>query len=91
MYCKKTIAESLDDFCNKWRKREKVGKGVLSLWKTSILKRVDSKIQFYLANPSLLPSNDGCQYSSIRHPLGQLHKKYVLVQADKASNNIIII
>lgn len=89
--CKKTIVDALDDYSNKWQKREKVGKGVLSLWKSTILKRVDSKIQFYLSNPSLLPSNNGCQYKGIRSSLNKLHERYVLVPADKASNNIIIV
>jgi hypothetical protein len=89
--CYKEIAESLASFCDKWCKRENTEKTALSAWKKSILEIMDLRVNFYNKHPSLLPRKSKHNLRHIKKGLQALHSKYVLVPADKASNNIIII
>ena len=42
--CRRTIADSLNDFSNRWCKRENVEHDALKEWKTNILKIIDTRI-----------------------------------------------
>ena len=53
--CKEEIASALNDFGNRWCKREYVGPNALKEWKVNIFKIVDQRIKFYSQNTNLLP------------------------------------
>ena len=46
---------ALNDFGNRWCKREYVEPDALKEWKVSIFKIVDQRIKFYSQNTNLLP------------------------------------
>ena len=76
--CRREIAACLNDFSNRWCKRENVEPDALKEWKINIFKIIDTRISFYSRNTHpLLPK----PISSFRH----FHINYVLVQADKAA------
>jgi hypothetical protein len=89
--CRQEIAESLASFCDKWCKREKTDRTALSAWKKAVMDIMEIRIKFYDSNPSLLPRKSKTNINRIKNGIKKLHSKYVLVPADKASNNIIII
>ena len=53
--CREEIASALNDFGNRWCKREYVEPDALKEWKVSIFKIVDQHIKFYSQNINLLP------------------------------------
>ena len=53
--CREEIASALNDFGNRWCKREYVKPNALKEWKVSIFKIVDQRIEFYLQNTNLYP------------------------------------
>ena len=53
--CREEIASALNDFGNRWCKREYVEANALKEWKVSIFKIVDQRIKFYSQNTNLLP------------------------------------
>lgn len=89
--CRTEILLSLDEFCSKWCKREKADSDSLSLWKKSIITLMEQRIRFYESNPSLLPPRPKSSFRHLKSELQNFHNKFVLVPADKAANNIIII
>ena len=89
--CKIEIAEALDLFCKQWCGRENADADALSSWKKQIFKIMDQRIKFYNANPSLLPHEPKLSNAFLRKELKNFHDKFVLVPADKAANNIIIV
>ena len=62
--CREEIASALNDFGNRWCKREYVEPDALKEWKVSIFKIVDQRIKFYSQNTNLLPPKPK---SSFRH------------------------
>ena len=53
--CRKEIAASLNDFSNRWCKRENVEPDTLKEWKINIFKIIDTRILFYARNTHLSP------------------------------------
>ena len=84
--CRREIAASLNDFSNRWCKRENVEPDALKEWRISICKIIDTSISFYSRTTHLLPPKPK---SSFRNP--DFHMKYVLVSADKAANNVVVV
>ena len=54
--CRSEITASLNDFSNRWCKRENVEPDALKEWKINIFKIIDTRISFYSPNTHLLPS-----------------------------------
>ena len=52
--CREEITSALNDFGNRWCKREYVEPDALKEWKVSIFKIVDQRIKFYSQNTNLL-------------------------------------
>ena len=52
--CRKEIAGALQEFCNRWCKREHVKSNALNSWKLNIFKIIDSRISFHCNNLDLL-------------------------------------
>ena len=48
--CREEIAGALQEFCNRWCKREHVESNALSSWKLNIFKIIDGRISFYCNN-----------------------------------------
>ena len=55
--CREEIASALNDFGNRWCKRESVECSALKEWKLSIFNIVDKRIKFYSHNTNLLLLN----------------------------------
>ena len=89
--CIKEITDTLNTFTETWCKREQVELNALNRWKQFILDKVSKRVEFYLANPHLLPPELNYSLSNLKYDLTNFHSTYVFVPADKAANNIIII
>ena len=48
--CREEIAGALQEFCNRWCKREHVESNALNSWKLNIFKIIDGRISFYCNN-----------------------------------------
>ena len=64
--CREEIASTLNDFGNRWCKREYVEPNALKEWKVS-------------------------SFRHLKQGLQDFQRKYVLVPADKATNNVVVI
>ena len=76
--CRREIAASLNDFSNRWCKRENVEPDALKEWKINIFKIVDSQISFYSHNTHIF--NTAKPKSSFRHlkqGIQDFHMNYV--------------
>ena len=79
------------DFGNRWCKREYVEPNALKEWKVSIFKIVDQRIKFYSQNTILLPPKPKSTFRHLKQGIQEFHGKYVLVPADKAANNVVVV
>ena len=89
--CRSQIAESVQDFSVKWCRREYADLDALSEWKKQIFSIIDKRIAFYKANTHLLPPKPRVTFRHLKNNIQEFHSKYVLVPADKAANNVIIV
>ena len=85
------IASALNDFGNRWCKREYVEPDALKEWKVSIFKIVDQRIKYYSQNTNLLPPKPKSTFRHLKQGIQDFHRKYVLVPADKAANNVVVV
>ena len=85
------IRSALNDFGNRWCKREGVEDNALKEWKRSIFTIVDKRIQFYSQNTNLLPPKPKSSFRHLKQGIQEFHRKYVLVPADKAANNVDVV
>ena len=61
-------------------------------WKVSIFKIVDQRIKFYSQNTNLLPpKSPKSTFPHLKQGIQDFHRKYVLVPADKATNNVVVV
>ena len=86
----KILMDSVEEYARTWAKREKVEVDTLSEWIKSIRSIIKSRIA------KLRGSMDTKPKSVLHDPdvlanLSDLHDKYVVVPADKASNNIVFV
>ena len=89
--CRNEIAGSLNDFSNRWCKRENVEPDALKEWKINIFKIIDTRISFYSRNSHLLPPKPKSSFSHLKRGIQDFHMNYVLVPADKAANNVVVV
>ena len=85
------IAASLNDFSNRWCKRENVEPDALKEWKINIFKIIDTRISFYSRNTHLLPPKPKSSFRHLKRGFQDFHMNYVLVPADKAANNVVVV
>ena len=89
--CLKLCLEGVRKYARKWTAREGVDRGALGEWVATVKELVEEKIE------RLKKRGHNTRKRKILHDpkcskvLEKLHKKYVLVPADKASNNVVII
>ena len=88
--CREKIAGSLNEFCNRWCKREHVESYALKDWKLNILKIIDRRISFYSQNTIMLPRKPEISYRYLKSGIEEFHRKYVLVPADKAAKTLLL-
>ena len=60
-------------------------------WKLNIFKIIDRRISFYSQNMNMLPRKPKISYRFLKLGIQEFHRKYVLVPADKASNNVVVV
>ena len=64
---------------------------LLKEWKLSIFNIVDKRIKFYSHNTNLLPPKPKSSFRHLMQGIQEFHRKYVLVPADKAENNVVVV
>ena len=89
--CREKIAGSLNEFCNRWYKREHVECNALKKWKLNISKIIDRRISFYSQNTIMLPRIPKISYRYLKSGIEEFDRKYVLVPADKAAKNVVVV
>ena len=89
--CREEIAEALQEFCNRWCKREHVESNALNSWKLNIFKIIDCRISFYCNNLDLLPPKPKFTLRHLEKGIQEFHRKFVLAPADKAANNVVVV
>ena len=63
----------------------------MKAWKLSIFNIADKRIKFYSQNTNLLPPKPKSSFRHLKQGIKELHRKYVLVPADKAANNDVVV
>ena len=89
--CREGIASALNDFGNRWGKRESVECNALKEWKLSIFNIVDKRVKFYSHNTNLLPPKPKSSFRHLKQGIQEFHSKYVFVPADKSVNKIVVV
>ena len=89
--CRREIVLSLDDFSNRWCKRENVEPDALKEWKIIIIKIIDTCISFYSHNTHLLSPKPKSSFPHLKRGIQDFHMNYVLVPADKAANEVVVV
>ena len=84
----KILKKAIRDYKRQWAKKEKVDSRVLDEWQCKILETVQDKLKTKNKNPRKkhVLSDETC-----KNYLKDFQKQFVLVPADKASNNILIV
>ena len=63
----------------------------LKEWKLNIFKIIVRRISFILKIRNMLPRKPKISYSYLKLGVHEFHRKYVLVPADKAANNVVVV
>ena len=63
----------------------------LKEWKINIFKIIDTRISFYSRNTHLLPPKPKSSFRHLKRGIQDFHMNYVLVPADKAANNVVVV
>ena len=87
--CREEIAAAL--ILNDFGKHEYVEHCVFKIWKLSIFKIIDKRTEFYSQNTNLLHPKPKSSFRHLKQGIQEFHRKYVLVPADKAANNVIVV
>ena len=72
--CREKIAGSLNEYCNRWCKREHVEGDALKDWKLNIFKIIDRRISFYSHYTNMLPRKPKISY---RYILNQVSRDFI--------------
>ena len=60
-------------------------------WKLNIFKIRDRRISFYSQNTNMLPHKPNISYRYLKLGIQEFHRQYVLVPADKAANDGVVV
>ena len=71
--CREEIASALNDFGNRWCKREYVEPNALKEWKVSLFKIVDQRIKFYSQNTNLLSPKPISTFRHLKQGIQDFH------------------
>ena len=86
----KLIMESVEDYARSWAKQEEVELDTLSEWVKSIKHQLKRRIYMVSRSVDTKPISIFDDEVVSRH-LADLHDRFVIVPADKASNNVVFI
>ena len=89
--CREEIAGALQEFFNRWCKREHVESNALNNWKLDIFKIIDGRISFYCNNLDLLQPKPKFTFRHLKKGIQEFHRKFVLAPAEKAANNVVVV
>ena len=64
---------SLNEFCNRWCKREHVECDALKDWKLNIFKIIDRRISYYSQNTNMLPRKPKISYRYLKSGIEEFH------------------
>ena len=82
---------SLNGFSNRWCKRKNVKSDALKEWKINIFQIIDTRISFYSHNTHFLPPKPKSSFLHLNRCIQDFHRNYVLVPADKAGNDVVVV
>jgi hypothetical protein len=82
--------DSVEDYARQWTKREKEGLDTLSEWVKSVRSLIQIRI-WKLSGSMSTRSTSIFKDPNVAKHLSLLHDKYVIVSADKAPNNIVVV
>ena len=60
-------------------------------WNLNIFQILDRRISFYFQNTNMLPRKPKISYCYLTSGIQKFLRKYVLVPADKAANNVVVV
>ena len=89
--CRREIALSLNDFSNRWCKQENVEPDAVKEWKIIIFKIIDTCISFYSRNTHLFSPIPKYSFPHLKRGIQDFHMNCVLVPADKAANEVVVV
>ena len=89
--CHEEIAGALQEFCNRWCKREHVEYNALNIWQLNIFKIIDGRILFYWNNLDLLTPKPKFTLRLVKKGIQEFHRRFVLAPSDKAANNVVVV
>ena len=89
--CREEIAGALQEFSNRWCKREHVESYALNSWLLNTCKIIDGIISFYCNNLELLPPKPKFTFRHLKKGIQEFHTMFVLAPADKAANNVVVV
>ena len=64
---------------------------LLKDWKLNIFKIINRRISFYSQNTNILSRKPKISYRYLKLGIQEFRRKYVLVPADKAANNVVAV
>ena len=89
--CRETIAGSLNEFCNRWFKREHVECDSLKDWKLNTFKIIDRRISFCSRGAGMLPRKPKINYRYLKSGIEEFRGGCVLVPADGAAGGVVVV
>ena len=102
--CREKIAASLNEYCNRWCQREQIESDALRDRKLNIFKIIDRRISFYFQNTNMSSRKPNVSYRYLKSGIEEFHRyrylksgieefqrKFVLVPANKAANNVVVV
>ena len=85
--CREKIAASLNEYCNRWCKRDHVECDALKDWKLNIFKIIDRRISFYSQNTKMLPRKPKISYRYLKLGIEEFYRKFVLVPTRESTHS----
>ena len=103
--CREEIASAINDFgnrdsveCNALKELKLhvsifniVDKRIKKEWKLSNFNIEDKRIKVHSHNTNLLPHKPKSSFGHFKQGIQEFHRRYVLVPAGKAANNIVVV
>ena len=83
--------KALNDYCTRWCKRKHVESHALKNCKLNSFQIIDQRISFYSNNLDILPPKSKFSFRHLKQGIQEFHRKYVLIPADKAANNVVVV
>ena len=89
--CRREIAASLGGFGGRWCKLENVEPGALREWRINIFKIIDTRVSFCSRSTHLLPPGPGSSFRHLGRGVRGFRVDCVLVPADGAAGNVVVV